>query len=227
MIKITNPKIFKDSITIIGDLVSEVTFRITPNQIEAQAVDAANVAMIFYKQKVETEDERIITINLSTFKQILRRTKEDLKLNIKDQLIVMSGNKEFTMPFIESENEAKKKPELDFKSVVTIQSQTLSDAIDDTDIVADSVRLITKDNKFTLLAEDEKKAKIEITEAKIEGEGNSKYSIEYLKKMVAGRKINETAIVRFSTDYPIQMDFLNEHATLQFILAPRVSEDGK
>ena len=51
----------------------------------------------------------------------------------------------------------------------------------------------------------------------------SKYSIEYLKKMIAASKVSSTVKVQFNKDYPLKMEFLDlDKVMLSFILAPRV-----
>ncbi|NJL43790.1 MAG: DNA polymerase sliding clamp, partial [Nitrosarchaeum sp.] len=54
----------------------------------------------------------------------------------------------------------------------------------------------------------------------------SKFSIEYLKKMIQGSKLAEKATVRLSQDYPIKIEFTEVNKLhLAFILAPRVDND--
>ena len=54
----------------------------------------------------------------------------------------------------------------------------------------------------------------------------SKYSIEYLKKMVAGSKISNEVSIQFNKDYPLKLSFKEvDKVLLSFILAPRVEND--
>ena len=46
---LSEPKFLKDSISIISDLVTEATFKITKDAIELVAMDPANVAMVIFK----------------------------------------------------------------------------------------------------------------------------------------------------------------------------------
>jgi len=77
------------------------------------------------------------------------------------------------------------------------------------------------------------KAKIEIkkddeTAIKTETQDKvrAKYSIEYLKKMIAGSKITDTVKIQFNKDYPLKLDFMKvDTVALSFILAPRVEND--
>ena len=88
--------------------------------------------------------------------------------------------------------------------------------------------------KLTIQAEgDLSKAHIEINEnenTKITTDGSdkikSKYSIEYLKKMIAGSKITDNVTIQFNKDYPLKLEFKEvDRILLSFILAPRVEND--
>jgi DNA polymerase III sliding clamp (beta) subunit (PCNA family) len=54
----------------------------------------------------------------------------------------------------------------------------------------------------------------------------SKYSIEYLKRMVPAGKLSTKVEISFSRDYPLRLDYkVVDKMDLVFILAPRVEND--
>ena len=54
----------------------------------------------------------------------------------------------------------------------------------------------------------------------------SKYSLEYLKKMIAGSKIADDVSIYFNKDYPLKLEYKTvDKVMLSFILAPRVEND--
>ena len=54
----------------------------------------------------------------------------------------------------------------------------------------------------------------------------SKYSIEYLKKMIGASKLSDVVELGFNKDYPLKMDFKAvDKLLLSFILAPRVENE--
>jgi DNA polymerase III sliding clamp (beta) subunit (PCNA family) len=54
----------------------------------------------------------------------------------------------------------------------------------------------------------------------------SKYSLEYLKKIINGSKISERVSIHFNTDYPLKVQYqIVDKIKLSFILAPRVDND--
>ena len=243
---LAEPKYLKDSISIISELVSEAIIKVTKNSIELVAMDPANVAMVIFKQlsssftefKVDNDVE--IGINLTTLKQFLRRAKptDMLTLELEDNKlkILLRGNttRTFYLPLIDLEEKEQRIPDLNFPLTITINAGILTEAIEDADVVAESVAFEQDGDKFIVSAEgDLSKAKIEIKEGddcKIVSDAKakikSKYSIEYLKKMISGSKLSEQAIINFSDDYPLKMEFRSlDKLTLSFILAPRVEND--
>jgi len=243
---LAEPKYLKDSISIISDLVNEARFKITNDAIELIAMDPANVAMVLFKLlsssfvDYSVKEDTEIAINLSSFKQVLNRSKPTdmitLELEENKLKILFKGvtTRTFYLPIIDVEEKEQRVPDLKFGVTITSSTSMITEAIEDADIVAESVTFGAEKNKFTLSAEgDLSKAKIEISEDEetkilVEGESQikSKYSIEYLKKMVKGSKIAPETTIRFSKDYPLKLEFntLNK-VSLAFILAPRVEND--
>ena len=110
----------------------------------------------------------------------------------------------------------------------------LSESIEDVSIVAESVTFLGDKKELLVKAQgDLSKAFIEIkaddnTEIKTNSEEKfkAKYSLEYLKRMMSGTKLSETAKLSFNTDYPLKLDYkVIDKLSLSFILAPRVDND--
>lgn len=243
---LAEPKYLKESISIISELVTEGRFKITNQAIELTAMDPANVAMVVFKllsssfveYKVEKDTE--FALNLSNFKQILRRAGQNdiitLELDGSKLKVVLKSKsvRTFSLPIIELDEKEHKVPELNFPVEIKMPAGNLSGAIEDVDIVADSVSFMAEKNKFTVLAEgDLSNAKIEIEadeETSIKADDNAvikaKYSIEYLKKMITGSKIADDVVIYFNKDYPLRLDYATvDKVSLSFILAPRVEND--
>ncbi|MEM4337135.1 MAG: proliferating cell nuclear antigen (pcna) [Candidatus Woesearchaeota archaeon] len=243
---LAEPKYLKDSISVISELVSEVTFKVTPNGLELVAMDAANVSMVIFKLLssafTEFEIKKSITlgINLTNLKQVLRRAKPTDILTMEEESgrlkIQLRGNstRTFSLPIIESEEREQKIPELTFPVTIRTTSTILNEAIEDVEIVSDAVSFIAEDKIFIIKAEgDLSQAKIEIKESegtKIITDTSqtikAKYSIEYLKKMINGSKLSEEVTIQFNNEYPLRLDYkVTDKLLLSFILAPRVEND--
>lgn len=244
---LAEPKYLKDSISIISDLVNEARFKVTPEAMELVAMDPANVAMVIFKllssafTEYNVKEPVEIAINLSNLKQILRRAGSNdmltLELGSENKLKVqLKGNtkRTFNLPIIELDEKEQKIPDLSFPVSITTQASILSEAIEDVDIVAESVTLSAEKDKFSINAEgDLSQAHIEVksgdnTKINLDGsdEIKAKYSIEYLKKMMGAGKLSDNVIVNFNKDYPLKLDYKTvDKLMLSFVLAPRVEND--
>ncbi|MAE43080.1 proliferating cell nuclear antigen (pcna) [Candidatus Woesearchaeota archaeon] len=244
---LAEPKYLKESVTIISELVNEARFKVSKEAIELVAMDPANVAMVIFKllsssfTEYDVKKDVEIAINLSNLKQIMRRAKPNdmltLELDPDNKLrILLKGDnvRTFNLPIIELDEKEQKIPDLKFPINVNIPSSILNEAIEDVDVVAESVTFLVEPKKFTIHAEgDLSQAKIEMKEGdnvKIKAEGNekvkAKYSVEYLKKMISGSKIADDVFLYFSNDYPLKIEYKTiDKVMLSFILAPRVEND--
>lgn len=236
---------FKDSISIISDLVNEACFKMTKDGLELVAMDPANVAMVVYKLlascfvEYEVEQDATLAINLVGLKQVLRRAKPSdiLSLEVVDNKLKITmrsaTTRTFSVPIIDVEQSSDRVPKLSFPVTIQIPSEVLNGAVEDADIAAESVSFVAENSKFSVLAEgDTTKAHVEMVSSdenviKVEGDRvRAKYSIEYLKKMIAGSKLAERVSVSFNQDYPLRLDYtVLDKVSLSFILAPRVDND--
>lgn len=244
---LAEPRYFKESIGIISELVTEAKFKATPDGLELIAMDPANVAMVIFKllsssfTKYDVPQAEEISINLNSLKQILRRAKSDDTLSLettedhklKVQLKGMTL-RSFSIPTLELEDKEQKVPQLIFPIVIDMDAQLFTEAIEDVNVVAESVTFLGDKQQLLIKAEgDLSKALIEMNHgdhssihAEKEEKLKAKYSLEYLKKMVAGEKLHNRVTLSFNTDYPLRLDYkLTDRLLLSFILAPRVDND--
>jgi proliferating cell nuclear antigen len=243
---LADSKVFKDSVSIISDLVTEARFKITKDSIDLIAMDPANVAMVIFKlfassfTEYEVQQEQKIALNLDNLKKVLRRAgpNDILTMELQDSKfkIILKSNttRTFFLPIIELEERDQKIPDLNFQVTISTSTDILNEAIEDVDIVAESVSLIAEKDKFIVAAEgDLTQAKIEISgddktdiKTEVDDTVKAKYSIEYLKKMIQGSKIAPTVTINFSKDYPLRLTYqMIDRLILRFILAPRVDND--
>ncbi len=247
-LSLAEPKYFKDSISIISDLVNEARFKITAESIELVAMDPANVAMIIFKMfsssfiEYDVKENVELAINLNELKNILRRAKSNDILTLEDEkgklnvTLKSASTRKFSLRInTESDEKEQKIPALSFPITVKMPAATLTDAIEDVDVVGESVSFIMDGEKFMLISEgDLNKAEIEIKasdDVKILTEKSgekikAKYSIDYLKKMISGSKLSDEVSIQFNKDYPLKIEFKEvDKVLLSFILAPRVDND--
>lgn len=237
-------KLIKEPITIISDLVNEAKFKVKKDSIEMIAMDPANVAMVVFRLlsssfvEYTVKEENVLAINLNNLKQVLRRIKasDNLVLEIADNKlkITLQGStvRTFFLPLIDIDEKEQKVPDLKFKTTIGCPSSMLNDAIEDVEIIAESVSFHAEDKKFTVSASgDSSKAMVEIkpeenVTIKTEEKVKAKYSIEYLKKMIQASKISNHVDISFNKDYPLRLEYKElDKIQMMFILAPRIEND--
>ena len=242
---LAEPAYLKESIYLISDLVNEVRFKITSTSIDLIAMDVANVAMVIFNlskncfTEYDVKEDTEISINLINLKQILKRSspkdiitlemdKGKLKIELKS-----STTRTFSLPLIDIEEKKQKIPDLKYSVSVKTSSKSFYESINDAEVASESVTFIAEPKKFTMDAQgDLNQANIEIsaddkTTITMEGDKvQAKYSIEYLKKMIAGSKISDQVEIHFNKDYPLRLDYsVTDKMTLSFVLAPRIEND--
>jgi proliferating cell nuclear antigen len=245
---LADPTPFKDSIVVISELVNEARFKVTRDGMQLVAMDPANVAMVVFKllsscfTEYELAEDTDMSLNLANLKQVLKRTKPSdvvtLEMPEENMLqITLTGKtkRTFKIPLIEIDDEEQKPPSLNFPIKIETGSSNLHSAIEDAGIVAESVSFSADPEKFMIEgAGDLSRAHIEMKadaeETKITSETTasvkSKYSIEYLKKMMSGAKLADRVEICFSQDYPLRLNYnVIDKLQLSFILAPRVENN--
>jgi len=239
-LKLDNPKIFSEIIGIISEMVLEVRIKVNNEGLSITAIDPANVAMILFKlpadafSELEVEKEEILGVSLDNLKAVLRRVKAGsvlvmekeenmLKIIIQDKI-----RKEFSLALIDVEGDEKPIPNLNFVSKIEMTSVDFSEAIEDCNVVADSCSFISAPDNFVIQGKGNLNSfKSEFSdEVNIQAEeASSKYSLEYLQKMIKGTKLTDKVVLNFGNDYPLKLEFNTPKVSLSFILAPRVETE--
>ena len=250
---LAEPKYFKESVNIISELVNEARFKLTPNGMELVVMDPASVVMVIYNllassfteydiKGKEGEKHPEFAINLATLKQVLRRIRPNDMLSLeidKDQSkldVVLKGSttRSFKLPLLDLDEKEQRVPDLKFPIAIKTTPAMLNDAVEDADIVSESVTILAEPGKFVVKAEgDLSQALIEVPagkdceiDMKDQSPTKTKYSIEYLKKMVGAGKVADNLTIRFNKDYPLKLEYTTlDKVSISFILAPRVDND--
>jgi proliferating cell nuclear antigen len=240
LLKLENPKLFTDIISIIAELVTEVKLKVNAEGLSLTAVDPANAAMVHFTMpadlfaQFEIKQNEVLGLNLENLKAVLRRCKigsslilqkEDnkLKLSIQDRI-----KRDFTLALLDIDAEEKEVPQWEFDSVIKMNSEDFVEVIEDCAIVSDACSIIAEPNKFIIEAQGLNAARAEFSSDEVEihsGNSMARYSLEYLSKFIKGAKISARVSVNFSSNHPIRINFPTGKVMLSFILAPRIEED--
>lgn len=235
-----NPKILSDLVTIISELVTEVRIRVDKDGISVTAIDPANVSMIYFKIPADLFSEynlgkdEALGINLNDLKAVLRRCKPGsslilerhenmLKIGLRDRI-----KRDFSLALLDIDVDEKPLPQWEFNSVVHLNSETLSEVVEDCAVVSDACTFIAEPDKFIVEAHGLNSARAEFSsdEAEIHSASSlARFSLEYLSKFIKGAKISSRATLSFSNNHPMRLDFHTGNVVLSFVLAPRIEQE--
>lgn len=242
---LAEPRLLKDSIGVISELVNEVTIHIGKNALELTAMDPANVAMTNFKflssafVEYNVTEESKVSLSLEAFNQILKRAKPSDTMTLelegkKNQFVVKlkgESTRTFKLALLDMDQREQKQLDLKFNTKVDMPAPVFYEAIDDMGIVAESVNFKASKDSFLIEAESKlNAAHVEIstddeTSITTDKDTHSKYSLEYLKKIVKGSRLAENVTLQFGDEYPLRVDYkVLDKLSMSFILAPRVVE---
>ncbi len=240
---LSEPRYLKDSILIISELVNEANLKLYKDRIELVAMDPASVAMTVFKllssafTEYQITQEKTIGVNLANLTQILKRVKPTDVLTLeldenKNRLkVILKGisTKHFEMSLLDIDDKEQRIPSLKFNAKVETNTLLFNEAIEDMDIISDSLSLGVSADNLVIQSEGNTSAgKVNIstdeeTAITLQGEPTTaRYSIEYMKKIIKGSKLSNNVILELGQDYPLRVEYrIVDKLSLMFILAPR------
>ncbi len=239
-LKLEDPTLFTKSIELISELVLEARIKISDFGLSIVAIDPGNISMTSLKIpksafKEFESGEEVLGVNLENLKKVLRRCGKTSSLimekneNLLEIRIEDKIKRTFSLNLIEVEREDKEFPEnLGFSSKITMDSQDLIDSVEDCLVISDACSFIIDGKNFIIETKDTNSARSEFSSDEVEMEAEDckvRYSLEYLQKFMKAGKHFSKVILKFANDHPLRMDFVNEHLSLSFLLAPRVETE--
>lgn len=244
--KLNELALLRDSITAIAELIDEAELIVRQDGIKLMASDRAVVSVVdFFMAKsafseYNYEKDMQVGLNLINFLKILKRanTNDSMALKITEDKFEMKmigdSTRVFSLPIIDvSRSELPPIDKLEFPAVFEINAEILNNGIEDADLIGDSVVITASSDRVMLRSESE----TSMTQLELTPDGNSlnilsssdsvrsRYSLDYLKKMMKARKLAGTVRISLGLDYPLKMIFEStDKSRLGFILAPRVED---
>jgi len=244
---LNGPSLLVDPLASIAELIDEGIFKITSSGISLVAADRAMVAVADFHlsknafESFEIDSDQSIGLNITNLLSVLKRAsgKDVLEFDLVGNRLTIKmkngGTRRFVVPLIDlTQDEIPQIEQLEFSTKAELDPGTLQSGIEDAEIVSDSVLFHTSPNKFVMRSEgDSSSAELELETGnshllslETDSETKSRYPLDYLKKMVKAAKIADSVMIQFGQDYPMKISFkAGDKASLQFVLAPRVSED--
>lgn len=241
-IVITDSRIFKESITIISEIVTEARFLFKKDGVELVSTDPGNISMVefsapstFFDLYELEKDEEEVCFDVSRLKEIFRRIKNNNSLTLQTESnklkIIIEGAsvKTFSLPLLTLESGNKKVPSLTYDFSIKMPSNLLTESLEDISLMGDVIVFEVNEEKINFKTPESamSSGNIEFNQndlIKIQGDVQEKsesyFSIEYLKKMVGASKISPNVEIKFKDSYPLTLLY-NQDVNLRFILAPR------
>lgn len=242
MAKIVYPeaKYIREIITVLGKLVDEVAFQLTPEAVIVKAIDPARVALIdihlpqtaFLEYDVSEEiTAGLSTANLSKLlkkvkkgdKFVMEVTEEQITITVESAMrrIYRFRNLEVPVPEIPE-------AQLEFNVEAQLLVDVIKHAIKDAEAVGDLLEVEAPDQDTLYL----RGKGVTVTETKltsgmpallnleVKEPSKSAYQLEYLKHIINLTKIAELAVIRFSSDMPLELEFSLSEGRVKYLLAP-------
>ena len=163
----SDPKLLRDSIDTISQIIDDGLFRIKNDGIELSAADRATVSFVDFKMKPSAFDEykcdadANIGLNLMNFLTVLKRANANdrltLNLNEKENrleiILVGDTKRKFAIPLIEIRREEMPQVDkLEFAAQAEVKADIIDQGLNDAAIVADSIIIEMSENNLNMFA---------------------------------------------------------------------------
>jgi len=245
---LSDAAVLRDSLQAIAELISEGVFVAKEEGITFTATDPTMVTMIDFKLSskafvdYKAEGANEIAINLDHVLSVLKRAKggDQIQLELDKTAnkltITLRGAsvRRFTVPILDLEKAEVPEMRLDFPAVAELKTEILADGIEDAAVFTDTVVMGVSSNAFQMIAEGdlskvelnlEKGASDALIKLLAKQSARSKFSLDYLKKIIKAAKLADTVKLELGTDYPVRITFKAPNkAEISYVLAPRVED---
>ena len=235
-------EILKIAMDTLSSFITEGTLNFEKDGINLMAMDPSSVAMLtltilpsmFLEYDVNNEK---ITIPIQELTKIIKRckTSERLIFETKENkfIVTIEGNykRKFYLPIIEPSESVTKAPQLKFNVISKLDSSVIENAVKDASMVSDNIIISADKNGLKMIANGTnsntelliERDSPSIESLEVKEDSKAKYSIDYLDRILKATKLSKNIILKFSTDYPLEIEFIKiDKMKLTFILAPRV-----
>lgn len=247
--RLQNAEFFTDLMKAVSAVVDEGNFKATPDGLKLISMDPAHISLVDFELPKESAEhyqlsgDVEITVNILELLKFLRRAKkkEALTLNydantrkltitLTDQ--TASRERTFQLSTLEPAGGGRTTaPKLTFDASARISTTAFWEAIEDSSVVADSIKITILHDAVVFSAKGElgsvqnklTKEGAMVYEINAPKEASGTFSLAYLEKIVkSGKELSDETIIMLSTDRPIKIGFPLPTARLEYLVAPRL-----
>jgi proliferating cell nuclear antigen len=231
----------KGIIDAVSHLATEAKLIISEDGIKIDAVDSANVAMVFLQASTgafeyfkATKGE--IALDLTKLSS-LSAGKDNVSIELEEEshkLKIVVGRAKYSMSLLDPAGIAKgpRLPQMDMPAHIAIAGRDLQEAIKAAAKVSDHVILAQDDTNFTISAKGDIDAfempfpLVELTGVKM-GESRALFSLDYIDDIAKVASRADLTKIETGIDYPMRITFnIGEYINIQYLLAPRIEQDN-
>lgn len=182
----------------------------------------------------DVDGAEVIVLDIDDLTKILKNTHKDdyLTLSSDDNRVVAKfehdGNRRvFELIQYSDFGESPNPPSIPAECEVTISIDELNQSIKDLDIFkVGSCHMVCAEDKFVLGTKNDSSMNYNhIIEVDANGDGDSYYTVDYLKQIIKFKKINKEVILKFGNTIPLSWIVKNDSIRIQGLIAPRIEED--
>lgn len=250
--KIPNAKSFSDLINAVSAVVEEGTFHVDDSAMTLAAMDPAHISLVDFEfqrsgaEEFSCEKPVEISVSITELLKFLKRARgaEALELSYdaeKRRLTIsfldpsLSTERTFTVGALETAGEKPPSPKLTFDARARMEIDVFKDAVDDSMLVSDYVKVTISPTSVTLTAKGElgtSQTRVEKTPERTdtalydihaEGETSAHFSLNYLSRILrAAASVSKELTVEMSSNKPIRLDFTMPAGHLTYLIAPRI-----
>lgn len=248
--------IIKKLIESIKDIVSEINLDVTTTGINLQAMDASHVALVSVTLSSEgfssylCDKPLTLGINVSNLWKLmkcggnddtltLKSSADSSFLNIRFENQKLKKSCDFNLNLIQIESEHLGIPETSYGCEVTMSSNEFNRITKELYALSETVNIETNKNSISFSVNSEmvngnikidandSNSQDEMTIVKVEEPVNLAFALRYLNMFTKATALTEQVKLSLSTDYPLKVEYgLSGLGTLQYFLAPRISEEN-
>ena len=237
------PLHLRNSLEIVKEFVDESNITLDENGLRINVPDKSMVCLIDLKVDrkyftvFDIKEKSEIGLNIGSLCEVLNKLDkgEELLIEQKSKMklglnIISKLERNYKMPILElSKEDIPKTSDLEFKANFDVKTKDILIGVKDSDIISDSLGFTVENNVLHLLCKgDIKEYDLPIPiETTVSEKISSRYPLDYLKKLFSKAvKEFDTVKIFINNDFPMKLIFDNGLGiTLEFLLAPRVSDD--
>ncbi len=237
-------EVLREVVGVISTLVPEVKLVVTPEGLEAKAVDPSHVAMLVVRLTKSAFEEFSgepveIGLDLEKVREVLQlaRPGDSLEIhydNTKARLVVSVGKLSRSMSVVDPQGMSDPKvPAVTPTAKVSLKIEDLRQGIRGSESISDHVTLTLDPEGFTLHSEGEndrvdlRLPKDALISLETREPTRSMYPLDFFSNMVKSIVTADSVTLALGNQYPLKLDFTlaSGNGDGQFLLAPRVEED--